>query len=118
MKPFSTPSFVLSPAKRALWKAMLQQEGVQRTSPERIHRAKAGDSVPASFAQQRLWFIEQMEPGKSLYMIARALRIKGKLNVPALAAALTEIARRQASLRTCFALVNGDLVQRISEPTS
>jgi amino acid adenylation domain-containing protein len=70
--------------------------------------------VPLSFAQQRLWFLDQMEPGGASYNISRAARLKGRLNLGALRAALNAIAARHESLRTNFVSVEGEPSQVIS----
>ncbi|HYX22519.1 MAG TPA: condensation domain-containing protein, partial [Thermoanaerobaculia bacterium] len=57
---------------------------------------------PLSFAQQRLWFIDQLEPGSPLYNMPGALRIEGPLDGAVLAQCLGEIARRHEALRTVF----------------
>lgn len=67
-----------------------------------VRPAPAADEVPASFAQERLWFIDQFTPGLSLYNIAVAWRLKGGLDRYALRLALKEILRRHESLRTRF----------------
>jgi len=69
---------------------------------------------PLSFAQQRLWFLDQFEPGSPFYNIPLAVRIRGKLNVAALEATLNEIVRRHETLRTTFAVMDGDPVQLIA----
>src|SRR5258708_39197472 len=63
---------------------------------------------PASFAQQRLWFIDQLTPGRATYNIPSALRIRGKLDVEMLARTLEEVVRRHESLRTRFVAVGGE----------
>ncbi len=70
---------------------------------------------PSSFAQQRLWFLDQMTPGSALYNISRTLRIEGALHVKALQQALDTVVARHESLRTTFDLVDGGPVQVISE---
>ena len=68
----------------------------------------------ATSAQQRLWFLVQYEPDSSLYNIGFAYRLSGILNVNVLRRSLQEIARRQASLRTTFADMEGQPVQVIA----
>ncbi|WNG46585.1 amino acid adenylation domain-containing protein [Archangium minus] len=70
--------------------------------------------LPLSFAQQRLWFIEQLEPGGFTYNVPYAVRLKGQLDVSALDRSLREIVRRHESLRTTFVQVDGRPVQRIA----
>jgi amino acid adenylation domain-containing protein len=67
-----------------------------------------------SFAQQRLWFIDRLEPGSSVYNFPAAVRLKGPLNVVALTQSLNEIVRRHEALRTTFAIVDGRPVQVIA----
>ncbi len=69
--------------------------------------------VPASFAQERLWFLEQLRPGEATYAIPAALRLSGPLDVEALRRALEEVVRRHESLRTIFAREGGRPVQVI-----
>jgi amino acid adenylation domain-containing protein/non-ribosomal peptide synthase protein (TIGR01720 family) len=76
-----------------------------------------GGAAPLSFAQQRLWFLDQLEPGSFAYNIAGGLRLTGTLDVPALERTLTEIARRHESLRTTFTTVEGEPVAVIAPPS-
>jgi amino acid adenylation domain-containing protein len=74
----------------------------------------AGDGpLPLSFAQQRLWFLEQFTPGGAAYNVPLAIRLRGPLDGRALAAALNEIVRRHAALRTRFRTEGGAPVQEI-----
>jgi amino acid adenylation domain-containing protein/FkbH-like protein len=75
--------------------------------------ARKGE-LPLSFAQQRLWFIEQLEPGNPLYNVPVMYRMRGSLNVSALERTINEIARRHESLRTTFRNVDGQPVQVIT----
>ncbi|HVG43309.1 MAG TPA: condensation domain-containing protein, partial [Longimicrobium sp.] len=75
--------------------------------------ARGGNDLPLSFAQERLWFIDRLEPGSTAYNVAMPLRLGGALQVPALERALGELVRRHAVLRTRFAVVDGAPVQRI-----
>lgn len=78
-----------------------------------ITRADRTQPLPLSFAQQRLWFIDQLEPSSATYNIPLALRILGPLNQDALRWAVQEIVRRQESLRTRFPQRDGIPVQEI-----
>jgi amino acid adenylation domain-containing protein len=69
--------------------------------------------LPLSFAQQRLWFIDQMQPGNPAYNAPQSVRLIGRLNVDALRRTLTEIVRRHEALRTTFAIVGDEPVQRV-----
>jgi amino acid adenylation domain-containing protein len=66
---------------------------------------------PATFAQQRLWFLEQLQPGGTSYLIPWSLRISGKLDPEALRRSLNEIVRRHEILRTTFSWKDGAPVQ-------
>ncbi|RKH89152.1 condensation domain-containing protein, partial [Corallococcus sp. AB038B] len=70
-------------------------------------------SLPLSFAQQRLWFIDQLEPGSAAYNTPTALRIEGSLRVDALQQAFSALLSRHESLRTTFASQEGQPVQVI-----
>ena len=73
------------------------------------------EKIPLSFAQIRLWFLEQLEPGKITYTIPFALSITGALNIAALEASLNQIVKRHEVLRTSFITVEGK-PQQIIEP--
>lgn len=69
--------------------------------------------LPLSFAQQRLWFLQQLEPNSPLYNGAALVRLQGNLNVHALEQSLQEIVQRHETLRTRFVMMEGELVQQI-----
>jgi len=76
-----------------------------------------GMPLPLSFAQQRLWFIDRLEPGSALYNIPLAYRVEGALAVAALGQALAEIVRRHEALRTTFVpgdATGGEPIQQIA----
>jgi amino acid adenylation domain-containing protein len=79
-------------------------------------RRLAGDQLPLSFAQQRLWFLEQLRPGTALYNVADAVGFHGTLDRGALAAALSEVVRRHEALRTSFPSRRGTPRQLIHPP--
>ena len=70
--------------------------------------------LPLSFAQERLWFLDQYEPGTTVYNIPSALRLRGSFNIGALEQSLNEIIRRHESLRTTFSMIDGEAVQVIA----
>jgi amino acid adenylation domain-containing protein len=79
-------------------------------------RVPRGGPLPASFAQQRLWFLNRLDPESFAYNLAGAMRLEGSLDVPALAGALGAVVRRHESLRTVFVDEAGEPWQWISEP--
>jgi amino acid adenylation domain-containing protein len=85
------------------------------TSTHDLGRSQEVVFFPASFAQQSLWFIDQLTPGKATYNIDCALRIRGKLEIELLRRALEEVARRHETLRTRLVVVRGELQQVIED---
>ncbi|WP_158619438.1 non-ribosomal peptide synthase/polyketide synthase [Corallococcus sp. AB011P] len=77
-----------------------------------------GESLPLSFAQQRLWFLDRLTPGSAAYNIQAALRLKGPLDVAALEQAFTHVVQRHEALRTTFGSVEGRPFQRIASDSS
>lgn len=83
-----------------------------------IEAAERTSEPPLSFAQERLWFLHQLEPQSSAYHLFNGLRLHGPLNVAALEQTLHEIVQRHEILRTTFHIVDGRPVQRIDEQSS
>ncbi|WP_052422677.1 non-ribosomal peptide synthetase [Nonomuraea candida] len=81
----------------------------------RIRPVPRTSDLPMSFAQQRLWFLAELEPDSPEYNALRALRLRGDLDAAALTAAVNEIVRRHESLRTTFDAVDGRGVQIVHE---
>jgi len=79
-----------------------------------IQRASREDALPLSWAQQRLWFIDQLEGGSAAYHIPLAARLRGELNRPALQEALDSLLERHEALRTTFVKKDGEVVQEIA----
>lgn len=73
---------------------------------------------PTSYSQQRLWFIDQLEPNNSAYHIFDAITFNDQLDAAALERSLSEIARRHESLRTTFSSIDGEAMQVVSPPHS
>jgi amino acid adenylation domain-containing protein len=71
-------------------------------------------ALPLSFAQERLWFLDRLQPRSASYNISTALRLSGALDVAALERALGEVVRRHEALRTTFPQVDGGPVQSIA----
>ncbi|NOG44271.1 MAG: amino acid adenylation domain-containing protein [Calditrichaeota bacterium] len=92
----------LSPEKRKLLELKLKQKGSKV------------NSFPLSYAQQRMWFLDQMYPGSPLYNIPVAWKINGPLDVSLFKKAVNEIIKRHEILRTTFKSVAGNGMQVIS----
>jgi acyl carrier protein len=84
-------------------------------SPPRIEPVPRGEALELSFSQQRLWFLDNLEPGSATYNIPLALHFQGGLDVLALAGALNGVSRRHEALRTTFAETGG-LPRQIVHP--
>jgi acyl carrier protein len=80
----------------------------------RIVSVSRDKDPPLSFSQQRLWFLDQLEPGSAVYNMPSALRLRGPLDIRALRQSLNEIVRRHEALRTSFPAIDGEPVQQIS----
>jgi len=94
----------------------LAVEAAREGAPAAIPRGVAlrpGSRRPLSFAQARLWFLDQLTPGSNAYNIPFSLRLQGRLEPPALAAALSEIVRRHEVLRTAYTLTEGEPYQAV-----
>ncbi len=92
--------------------ARLKSSGVKKPP---LTRQPSGGPRPLSFAQQRLWFLDQLQPNSPFYNIPAAVRIRGALNVTALEQAVSEIIRRHEVLRTVFVNNQGQPQLRILE---
>ncbi|MGH7833539.1 MAG: condensation domain-containing protein, partial [Candidatus Binatia bacterium] len=95
--------------------SLLRDTGAKARSTEPpLQRIPRNGKLPLSFSQQRLWFIDQLEPGSALYNIQTATRLRGLLNRVSLERSLNEIVRRHEALRTTFSTVEGEPLQIIS----
>ncbi|HEX6804484.1 MAG TPA: amino acid adenylation domain-containing protein [Terriglobales bacterium] len=93
--------------------ALRQEHGL--TAPP-MRRVPRGQPLPVSFSQQRLWFLDQLEPGNPLYNVAYATRVRGPLRADLLERSINQIIRRHESLRTTFQTVNDQPRQIIAAP--
>ncbi|HET6854735.1 MAG TPA: condensation domain-containing protein, partial [Pyrinomonadaceae bacterium] len=103
MRPGSTLTGLSPQEKRALLAKILKQQ------------AKTSQLFPLSFAQERLWFIDQLEPNSAAYNVPLALRLRGELDVRALERTFIEIVDRHHVLRTTLTSVNGRPMQVVGE---
>ena len=107
----------LSAAKLEVLARRLKEKGRQPLYAPPISRRDASlTRPPLSFAQQRLWFIQQLEPNNAAYNIPLTVRLNGPLNVGILERTLSEVVRRHEVLRTAFEDDDGEPVQVISPP--
>ncbi|HEY0171322.1 MAG TPA: amino acid adenylation domain-containing protein [Pyrinomonadaceae bacterium] len=104
----------LSPAERAALMTRLKREkAAARACGGAIPRREGAGPFPLSFAQQRLWFLEQLEPDGP-YKVPAAFRLRGRLNVAALEQSVNEVIGRHEVLRTTFAEVEGRPAQVVA----
>ena len=97
----------LTPEMRVRLEQRLLQRAAARASETAIPKRPTSEPVPLSYAQQRMWFLNQIQPDSPLYNIAWAARLTGALNLKALQTALDAIIARHEALRTTFADVGG-----------
>jgi amino acid adenylation domain-containing protein len=88
----------------------------QRLQRPALRPVPRNQELPLSFAQERLWFLNQLDPDSAAYHVLRPLRITGRLNVELMERTLTEVMRRHEVYRTVFPAVDGRAVQVINEP--
>ncbi|MFL5539051.1 MAG: condensation domain-containing protein, partial [Longimicrobiaceae bacterium] len=105
----------LTPAQRRLLELRrAQQSGAAPAAPPAAIPARGDGPAPLSFSQQRLWFLDRMEPGNAFYNLPSAVRLRGALDEAALERSLSEIVRRHEALRTTFTEADGSPVQVIA----
>jgi amino acid adenylation domain-containing protein len=105
----------LSAEKRQLLDRYLKTAGLNLSSAVILPQSRESNRFPLSFAQQRLWFLDQLEPNSAVYNIPDSHYFNGPVNLEALERSLSEIVRRHESLRTTFHAINGEPLQVIAE---
>lgn len=95
-----------------------EQEGITISGFSQSYKQPQTNYFPLSFAQQRFWFLDQLQGGSPFYNLQTALRINGPLDVAILEGSLREIVRRHETLRTTFQLIEGIPMQVISPDIS
>jgi amino acid adenylation domain-containing protein len=117
----SSSSFELSPKRKALLEALLQQDGIEYQAREEISGQELGKqttrkagSFPLSFAQERIWFLDRLMPGNPVYNLSSDWRFTYAVDFATLQQSLDGMVRRHESLRTTFSSVNGEPVQIVA----
>jgi amino acid adenylation domain-containing protein len=87
-----------------------------RRIPQRDAETGAADRAPLSFAQERMWYLDQLDPGTPIYNLFNFVEVTGPLSIPVLSRCLDEVVRRHEGLRTVFAAEGGKPLQRILPP--
>ena len=115
----------LSPQKQKLLERLLKEKGIDLSKPKeqeqaatfhsRIPRISRHGELPLSYAQQRLWFLDQLVPGRSFYNNPFAVRAQGLLDMASMIGAFESLVRRHEALRTSFRSVEGRPVQVIND---
>ncbi|HEX2191398.1 MAG TPA: amino acid adenylation domain-containing protein, partial [Longimicrobiaceae bacterium] len=106
----------LSDERRELLAKLLRKRAEEKREAQRIRPRGTDGPVPLSFAQQRLWFIHQLDPGSAAYNMPYPVRLRGRLEVGAMRRALAETVRRHEALRTVFSTAGGEPVQTVRPP--
>lgn len=101
--------------RRELIDRLLKAKGIKLPETQTIPKRRTGKPCPLSFAQERLWFVEQLYPGSPTYNLCRALVLTGRLDVGALKRSLNRIVARHEVLRTCFFQQAGSPFQHVIE---
>jgi len=94
--------------------AQKSRSAMARVRERQILPVARTEPIPLSFAQQRLWFLDQLDGRRDTYNMPGALRLDGRLNLMAFRKSLNEIVRRHEILRSTFSMLNGTAVQQIA----
>jgi amino acid adenylation domain-containing protein len=106
----------LTPEQRELFERRLKEKGLTLPQSSTIPRRNQTENIPLSFAQQRLWFIQQLEPDSYIYNVPCVLKMQGNLQISALEAAINELRKRHETLRTYFTTNSENQPIQIIEP--
>ncbi|HSK64647.1 MAG TPA: condensation domain-containing protein, partial [Pyrinomonadaceae bacterium] len=115
MTDIATRIAALSPEQRALFEASLKAKGLRVPQVDQIPRRPREDVnlFPTSIDQERLWFIDQLQPGNAAYNIFSASRIKGRLDAAVMERVVNELIARHEVVRTTFTVVDDQPMQVI-----
>ncbi|HKV40343.1 MAG TPA: condensation domain-containing protein, partial [Blastocatellia bacterium] len=103
----------LSAQERDLLELLLKEEGIDLSQMVISRETQGKDSVPLSFAQERLWILQQIEPDNPVYNKGSAIRLTGAFDLMALIRTLSAVIERQEILRTVFPSADGRPFQRV-----
>ncbi len=110
----SLRQFFTTPTIAGLASFLAQSQQQQAPAPQpTIPTTPRNQAIPLSFAQQRLWFFDQLEPNTAHYTIPVAVRLQGSLNLAVLEQSLSEMIRRHEILRTILPTIDGQATQQI-----
>ncbi|MEV4342295.1 amino acid adenylation domain-containing protein [Streptomyces sp. NPDC049590] len=118
MEDLQTRIAALSPKQRVLFENRLRAAAGVGRNPGIPRRPDDGAPVPLSFAQHRLWFLDQLEPGRAVYNVSASLRLRRPVTTAVVRGALDELTRRHEVLRTTFPSDGGEPRQSIAERLS
>jgi len=111
MKDLSDRISALSPQQRAMFELLRSKQQQKKAAagppPGPIPRRADRGPAPLSFDQERIWFLHQLDPEETAYNIATITKIRGRLDLPRLIAALNEVVRRHETWRTVLPAVGG-----------
>jgi amino acid adenylation domain-containing protein len=108
----------LSPQRRAVLEKLVREQTGVRERPSTIARRVRGGPAPLSYAQERLWVLDQLMPGNTLYNVSSLHRIPEPVDKPVLERSLNEVVRRHECLRTTFRTINGEPFQVVAPALS
>ena len=108
-------TFFESPTIAALSELIAAAQSNESQTDFKIERLSVQDVIPASFAQRRLWLLDQLQPGSAAYNVPLAFRIRGALNLDRLEQAVQAIVQRHNALRTTFNQAGNALIQQVSD---
>jgi len=104
----------LSPTKRKLLEQRLQQKVKEANRQLTIPPRENPHSAPLSYAQERMWILDKLEPANPAYNRPLNIRLTGSLNVVALEKSINELVRRHEIFRTSFSIIDGQPIQVIA----
>jgi amino acid adenylation domain-containing protein len=115
MSDLSRTLAALDPKKRELLALLARREGIDLSRTPIVPLPRDGSPRPLSFAQERLWFLDQLVPGGTAYNLPGAVRLRAAIDPAVLAWTFAEIARRHDALRTTF-ITDGERPVQVAAP--